>query len=100
MLPGSKFIFEMHYHAVGEESGSHQLAVKTSEAGRSREVLALFNTFTGGNRLLDIAPNQVTTTGSFVVLRENARLENFRPTCTCAARACRWTRFTPTAARC
>ncbi|HMB79791.1 MAG TPA: hypothetical protein VKI43_06975, partial [Vicinamibacterales bacterium] len=39
---------------------------------------ALFNTFTGGNRALDIPPNQVTTTENFVVLRENARIENFQ----------------------
>src|SRR5207249_4127879 len=45
---------------------------------KHREVLALFNTFTGGNRALDIPPNQVTTTESFVPLRQNARIENFQ----------------------
>src|SRR6266700_2109764 len=82
MLPGSKIVFEMHYHAVGEQITDHvELAVyfyPKGEEPKHREVLALFNTFTGGNRLLDIAPNQVTTTESFVVLRENARIENFQ----------------------
>jgi len=82
MLPGSKIVFEMHYHAVGEQITDHvELAVYFYPKGQEpkhREVLALFNTFTGGNRLLDIAPNQVTTTESFVVLRENARIENFQ----------------------
>jgi hypothetical protein len=44
-------------------------------------VLALFNTFSGsapGARALDIVPNQVTTTESFVTLKENARIENFQ----------------------
>jgi len=43
-----------------------------------REVLALFNAFTGGQGTLDIQPNQITTTESFVTLKENARIENFQ----------------------
>jgi hypothetical protein len=82
MLPGSKIVFEMHYHAVGEQITDHvELGVyfyPKGEEPKHREVLALFNTFSGGNRQLDIAPNQVTTTESFVVLRENARIENFQ----------------------
>ena len=41
-------------------------------------MLALFNTFTGSRTVLDIPPNQVTTTESFVTLSENARIENFQ----------------------
>jgi len=85
MLPNSKITWEMHYHAVGEETKAHtELAVWFYPKGQEpkhREVLALFNTFSGtapGARALDIPPNQVTTTESFVTLRENARLENFQ----------------------
>ena len=82
MQPGSKIVFEMHYHAVGEATTDHvELGVyfyPKDQEPKHREVLALFNTFTGGNRMLDIPPNQVTTTESFVVLRENARIENFQ----------------------
>jgi len=85
MLPNSKITWEMHYHAVGEETNAHtELAVWFYPKGqepKKREVLGLFNTFSGsvpGARALDIAPNQVTTTESFVTLRENARLENFQ----------------------
>jgi hypothetical protein len=46
---------------------------------KHREVLGLFNTFTGPRGVLDIPPNQVTTTESFVTLKENARIENFQP---------------------
>jgi hypothetical protein len=85
MLPNSKITWEMHYHAVGEEISAHtELAVWFYPKGQEpkhREVLALFNTFSGqapGARALDIAPNQVTTTESFVTLKENARIENFQ----------------------
>jgi hypothetical protein len=85
MLPGSKITWEMHYHAVGEEVTGHtELAVWFYPKGQEpkhREVLALFNTFSGANpggRSLDLPPNQVTTTESFVTLRENARIENFQ----------------------
>jgi len=85
MLPGSKIVWEMHYHAVGEEiSGHTELGVWFYPKGQEpkhREVLALFNSFSGnapGARALDILPNQVTTTESFITLRQNARIENFQ----------------------
>ncbi len=85
MLPNSKIVWEMHYHAVGEEISAHtELAVWFYPKGQEpkhREVLALFNTFSGtapNGRALDISPNAVTTTESFVPLRQNARLENFQ----------------------
>ena len=82
MLPGSKITWDIHYHAVGEEiTDTVELGVYFYPKGQEpkhREVLALFNTFTGGNRSLDIPPNQVTTTESFVPLKQNARIENFQ----------------------
>src|SRR4029434_5097790 len=75
----------MHSHAVGEETpAATELAVWFYPKGQEpkhREVLALFNTISGnvtGARSLDIAPNHVTTTESFVTLRQNARIENFQ----------------------
>jgi len=82
MLPGSKIAWDIHYHAVGEEiSDAVELGIWFYPKGQEpkhREVLALFNTFSGGNRSLDIPPNQVTTTESFVPLKQNARIENFQ----------------------
>jgi hypothetical protein len=82
MLPGSKIVWEVHYHAVGEAiTDSVELGVYFYPKGQEpkhREVLALFNTFTGSRTMLDIPPNQVTTTESFVSLKENARIENFQ----------------------
>jgi hypothetical protein len=82
MLPGSKIAWDIHYHAVGEEiTDTVELGIYFYPKGQEpkhREVLALFNTFTGGNKALDIPPNQITTTENFVVLKENARIENFQ----------------------
>jgi hypothetical protein len=88
MLPGSKITWEVHYHAIGEEvTDTVELGIYFYPKGQEpkhREVLALFNTFSGagqmgnGIRALDIPPNQVTTTESFVPLKENARIENFQ----------------------
>jgi hypothetical protein len=82
MLPGSKIVWEVHYHAVGEAiTDSVELGVYFYPKGQEpkhREVLALFNTFSGPRTMLDIPPNQVTTTESFVTLKENARIENFQ----------------------
>ena len=85
MLPGSKIAWDIHYHAVGEEiTDSVELGIWFYPKGQEpkhREVLALFNTFTGsvpGARALDIPPNSVTTTESFVTLKQNARIENFQ----------------------
>ena len=85
MLPGAKIAWDIHYHAVGEEiTDSVELGIWFYPKGQEpkhREVLALFNTFSGsvpGARALDIPPNQVTTTESFVTLKQNARIENFQ----------------------
>ena len=82
MLPGSRIVWEVHYHAVGEEiTDQVELGIYFYPKGQEpkhREVLALFNSFTGGRSALDIPPNQVTTTESFITLKENARIENFQ----------------------
>src|SRR5205814_9157687 len=66
MLPGSNIIWEVHYHAVGEEiTDQVELGVYFYPKGQEpkhREVLALFNTFSGPRNNLDIPPNNVTTT--------------------------------------
>jgi len=82
MLPGSSIRFEMHYHAIGEEVTDHvELGLYFYPKGQEpqhREVLTLFSTIAGGSSRLDIPPNQITTSENFVVLKENARLENFQ----------------------
>jgi hypothetical protein len=86
LLPGSKIWWEMHYHAVGEEIRDHvELAVYLYPKGQEpkyRTYLTLFG-LTGVNSStmsrIDIAPNTVTETQTFSVLKAPARLENFQP---------------------
>jgi hypothetical protein len=86
MLPGASILWEIHYHAVGEEVKDAQVELAVwfypkGQEPKHREVLALFNSFSGsvpGARGLDLPPNQVTTTESFVTLKQNARIENFQ----------------------
>ena len=65
MLPGSKILWEMHYHSVGEEVKDAQVELAVwfypkGQEPKHREVLALFNSFSSsvpGGRGLDIPPN-------------------------------------------
>src|SRR5438067_935094 len=61
MLPGSKIIFEVHYHAVGEAiTDSVELGIYFYPKGQEpkyRQTLGLFSSIAGGSRNIDIAPN-------------------------------------------
>jgi hypothetical protein len=82
MLPGAQIVFEVHYHAVGEEiSDSVEMAVYFYPKGQEpkyRQVLGLFSAITGGNRALDIPPNTLSVTQNFHVMRRAGRIENFQ----------------------
>jgi hypothetical protein len=83
MLPGSRIVWDIHYHAVGEEiTDSVELAVYFYPKGQEpkyRQVLALFSGVTEGNRNLDIPPNAVVVNQNFHVMRQAGRVENFQP---------------------
>ncbi|MEW6320702.1 MAG: hypothetical protein AB1635_06410 [Acidobacteriota bacterium] len=83
MLPGSRIVWDIHYHAVGEDiTDSVELGIYFYPKGQEpkyRQTLALFSGITGGNRNLDIAPNSLATTQNFHVMRKAGRLENFQP---------------------
>jgi hypothetical protein len=82
MLPGAQIVFEVHYHAVGEEvTDSVEMAVYFYPKGQEpkyRQTLGLFSAITGGNRALDIPPNTLTVTQNFHVMRRAGRVENFQ----------------------
>jgi len=83
MLPGSRIIFDIHYHAVGEDiTDSVELGIyfypKGQEPGH-RQVLGLFHAINGGSRGLDIPPNTVTTHQGVFVMKKAGRIENFQP---------------------
>jgi hypothetical protein len=83
MLPGAKFVFEVHYHAVGEQiTDQVELGIYFYPKGQEpkyRQTLGLFNAVAGGSRNIDIPPNSTFTTQSTSTLRRAGRLENFQP---------------------
>jgi hypothetical protein len=83
MLPGSKIIFEVHYHAIGEQiTDSVELGIYFYPKGQEpkyRQVLGLFNSIAGGSRNIDIPPNSTFISQGSTVLRQAGRIENFQP---------------------
>ena len=83
MLPGSKIRWDIHYSAAGEDvTDDVQLGIyfyPKGETPKYRTALSLYSGITGGNRALDIAPNTISVTQNFHVLRRAGRLENFQP---------------------
>ena len=83
MKPGSKIVWDIHYHAVGEDiTDSVELGIYFYPKGQEpkfRQTLALFSGITGGNRSLDIAPNSLSVTQGFHVMKKAGRVENFQP---------------------
>ncbi len=81
MLPGSKIIFEVHYHSVGEEiTDQVELGIYLYPKGQEpkyRQTLGLFSSVAGRN--IDIAPNSIFMGQSFTTLRQAGRIENFQP---------------------
>jgi hypothetical protein len=83
MLPGAKFIWDIHYHAVGEEiTDSVELGIyfyPKDQTPKYRQVLGSFYAMTGGKESLDIPPNSVAVHQGFHVMKRAGRIENFQP---------------------
>ena len=83
MLPGSKIIFDIHYHAVGEDiTDSVELGIYFYPKGQEpkyRTVLGSFESIAGGKEALDIPPNSISVTSDSHVMRRAGRIENFQP---------------------
>ena len=93
LLPGSQISWDIHIHAVGEEiQDSVELALWLYPKGQEpkyRTYLTAFQALRGfkdstaaQNRLgknMDIAPNSMSQTDNYTVLRKPAILENFQP---------------------
>jgi hypothetical protein len=83
MLPGSKIVFDIHYHAVGEEiTNSVELGIyfyPKDVVPKHRQVLHLFHAIEGGPRGLDIPPNSVSVHQGFHVMKQAGRIENYQP---------------------
>ena len=83
MLPGSKIIFEVHYHAVGDAiTDSVEMGIYFYPKGQEpkyRQTLSLFSSIAGGSRNIDIPPNATFVSQGFHVMRQAGRIENFQP---------------------
>jgi hypothetical protein len=83
MLPGSKIVFEMHYHAVGEQITDHvELGIYLYPKGQEpkyRQTLAALQSVAGGSRNIDIPPNSTFMSQNFIPMRQAGRVENFQP---------------------
>jgi hypothetical protein len=84
MMPGSQIVWDIHYHAVGEEiTDSVEMAVYFYPKGQEpkyRTVLGQLQAIEGGSKQnLDIPPNSVSVHQGFFVMREAGRIENFQP---------------------
>jgi hypothetical protein len=83
MLPGSKIIFDIHYHAVGEEiTDSVELGVYFYPKGQEpkyRQVLAALQAISGGRSHIDIPPNSVWVNQNLFLMKKAGRVENFQP---------------------
>jgi hypothetical protein len=83
MLPGSKIVFEMHYHAVGEQITDHvELGIyfyPKGEEPKYRQSLAALQSVAGGSRNIDIPPNSTFVSQNFIPMRRAGRVESYQP---------------------
>jgi hypothetical protein len=83
MLPGSKIIFEMHYHSVGEQITDHvELGIYFYPKGQEpkyRQTLAALQSVAGGSRNIDIPPNSTFVSQNFIPMRQAGRVESYQP---------------------
>ena len=83
MKPGAKIVFEVHYHAVGEEiTDQVELGIYFYPKGQEpkyRQTLALVSSISGGSGNIDIAPNSTFVSQGVFVMPRAARIENFQP---------------------
>jgi hypothetical protein len=83
MLPGSKIVFEMHYHAIGEQITDHvELGIyfyPKGEEPKYRQSLAALQSVAGGSRNIDIPPNSTFVSQNFIPMRRAGRVESYQP---------------------
>jgi hypothetical protein len=83
MLPGARFVFEVHYHAVGEQiTDQVELGIYFYPKGQEpkyRQRLGYFNAIAGSSRNIDIPPHSTFVSQSSTTLTRAGRVENFQP---------------------
>ena len=82
IVPGETISWDQHIHAVGEEiAGGSELAMWFYPKGQEPAKRSYLIGFTGlrTQGFLDIAPNAISHTEGFTVLKENTLITNFQP---------------------
>jgi hypothetical protein len=83
MLPGSKIIYDIHYHSTGEEiTDSVEMGIYFYPKGQEpkyRQVLASLQAVSGGRINIDISPNSTWMAQNFFLMKRAGRVENFQP---------------------
>ncbi len=82
LLPGEKISWDQHIHAAGEEiTAGSEIGIWFYPKGHEPEKRSYLIGFTGLRQpqFLDIAPNSISQTEGFTVLKENALITNFQP---------------------
>ena len=82
LVPGEKISWDQHLHASGEETpvGS-EIGIWLYPKGQEPKKRSYLIGFTGLKKrgFLDIAPNSISHTEGFTVLKENTLITNFQP---------------------
>ena len=82
LVPGEKIAWDQHIHAVGEEiTGGSEIGMWFYPKGQEPKFRSYLVAFSGidNSKRLDIAPNSITGTEGFTVLRDNTLITNFQP---------------------
>jgi hypothetical protein len=82
IVPGEKISWDQHIHAVGEEiTAGSEIGIWLYPKGQEPTKRSYLIGFTGLRTpgFLDIAPNSISHTEGFTVLKENTLITNFQP---------------------
>jgi hypothetical protein len=82
IVPGEKISWDQHIHAVGEEvTAGSEIGIWFYPKGQEPKKRSYLIGFTGLRQrgFLDIAPNSMSSTEGFTVLKENTLITNFQP---------------------
>jgi hypothetical protein len=80
LLPGSKFHWDIHYSQAGEEITSQvEMGIYFYPKGQEPKFRTNLSLVPAALGTMDIRPNTVSMAESFMVLRDNARIESYQP---------------------
>jgi hypothetical protein len=80
LLPGSKFVWDIHYSQAGEEITSQvEMGLYFYPKGEEPKYRTTLTLAPAALGTMDIRPNTVSMAEGFMVLREGARIESFQP---------------------